>query len=245
MQLLLSVSEWRKWFLRQLIGGGIHNPITEKDLKKIASRNYDVNLDVAISEMMDNGIVMAVESSKEKKYLVNYDKLDYAQRILNSGAFVKEEQNIIIQDYMAEPEGYTYWFDNNDMREFKKQCTYRIYIKNSDKQDYAAQIITKSVTKAKTIHMGSLNDSNSYISRLWQAVQEVAGENKDGIFILQNLQDKDRVACGNNRQRGKIALVIFKKLGYILPIGTKGNSTLFKLSGKAPYIITLDEILKK
>jgi hypothetical protein len=52
------------------------------------------------------------------------------------------------------------------------------------------------------------------------------------------------MACGNNRQRGKIALAIFRKLGYIKPVGTKGNSTRFKLTGKKPIAITLDEILR-
>jgi hypothetical protein len=62
------------------------------------------------------------------------------------------------------------------------------------------------------------------------------------MFILQNIQDKDRIACGNNRQRGKIALSIFKKLGFIQEADFKGNSTRFKVSGKKPYSITLDEI---
>ena len=50
------------------------------------------------------------------------------------------------------------------------------------------------------------------------------------------------MACGNNRQRGKIALSIFRKLGYIQQVEIKGNSTRFKLSGKKPFAVTLDEI---
>ena len=98
---------------------------------------------------------------------------------------------------------------------------------------------------AKTIMMGSLNDPDSYISRLWTATVKVSVEAKDGSFILQNLQDKDRIACGNNRQRGKIALDIFRKLGYIQKIGSKGNSTKFKLTGTKPFAVTLDEIFTR
>jgi hypothetical protein len=90
--------------------------------------------------------------------------------------------------------------------------------------------------------MGSINDPNSYISRLWRAVLSVSEENNKGTFILQDIQDKDRMACGNNRQRGKIALSIFKKLGYIQQSQFKGNSIRFKVSGRKPYSITLDEI---
>jgi hypothetical protein len=93
--------------------------------------------------------------------------------------------------------------------------------------------------------MGSLNEPESYVSRLWRAVSIVSSESKDGTFILQNVQDKDRVACGNNRQRGKIALIIFRKLGYLQEVSVKGNSTVFKLTGKKPFTITLDDIFQR
>jgi hypothetical protein len=66
---------------------------------------------------------------------------------------------------------------------------------------------------------------------------------KKGEFILQDLQDKERKACGNNRQRGKISLAIFKKLGYIKENGKKGNSTSFRLTGKNPPFTTLDKLI--
>ncbi|HZA08314.1 MAG TPA: hypothetical protein VE619_11475, partial [Nitrososphaeraceae archaeon] len=152
--------------------------------------------------------------------------------------------SVLVQPYIREPEGYVFWFDNKEARTFRKQSIYNIYFKNTDKLNFAAQLITKSVLNPKTIYMGSLNDPESFISKLWRAVSIIASESKDGTFILQNLQDKDRVACGNNRQRGKIALVIFRKLGYIQQVGVKGNSTIFKLSGKKPFTMTLDEIFE-
>jgi hypothetical protein len=98
------------------------------------------------------------------------------------------------------------------------------------------------MTNPKTLYMGSLNDSDSYISKLWRAASTIAEESKDGTFILQDLQDRERIACGNNRQRGKIALIIFRTLGYIQAVETKGNSTKFKIGGKKPFAMTLDEV---
>jgi hypothetical protein len=98
------------------------------------------------------------------------------------------------------------------------------------------------MTNPKTLYMGSLNESGSYISKLWRAASTIAEESNDGTFILQDLQDRERIACGNNRQRGKIALIIFRALGYIQAIETKGNSTKFKIGGKKPFAITLDEV---
>jgi hypothetical protein len=102
--------------------------------------------------------------------------------------------------------------------------------------------MTQSMINTKTIYMGSLNESDSHISKLWRAASTIAEESRDGTFILQDLQDRERIACGNNRQRGKIALIIFRTLGYIQAVETKGNSTKFKLSGKRPFTITLDEV---
>jgi hypothetical protein len=240
--IVLSTGEWRKWMLQQLIGEGIHNIILDEQIRKEAGRHYDTNFDLALRSLKDDGIIMLLESKHQKKYVVNYDKLDQAQLIINSDPRQDEQQNVLVQPYLREPEGYLFWFDNKETRRFRKQSVYNIYFKNTDKLNFAAQLITKSVDNPKTVYMGSLNEPESYISKLWRAVSIISAESKDGTFILQNLQDKDRVACGNNRQRGKIALIIFRKLGYIQQVSVKGNSTRFKLTGKKPFTITLDEI---
>jgi hypothetical protein len=199
-----------------------------------------MNLEYAIRSLMDRGIIMSLESNHERRYVVNFDKLDVAQQMLNS---VTDRELEIIQPYMAEPDGYVYWFDNTENeRYFRGQNIYRFYVKKTDSLNFAVQLLAKPMGNAKTIMMGSLNDYDSYISRLWIAAVNVSAESVDGSFILQNLQDKDRIACGNNRQRGKIALDIFRKLGYIQKIGSKGNSTKFKLTGTRPFTVTLDEI---
>jgi len=236
-----STDEWRKWLLQQLIGEGVHSVMLEEQIHQEAGRHYDTNLDLALRSLRDEGIIVSLESSHEKKYLVNFDKLYEAQQIINSES-KKDSDSTLVQPYIPEPEGYTFWFDNKDNRKFKKQNIYNIYLKTTDKMNFAAQLITKSMGTPKTVYMGSLNESDSYISKLWRAVSIIATESKDGTFILQNLQDRDRVACGNNRQRGKVALAIFSKLGYIQQMGSKGNSTRFKLTAKRPFAMTLDEV---
>jgi hypothetical protein len=258
---MLSVEEWKRWFLYQLIGEGLHNAIYHEQILKELGKHYDSNLERALRDLIDDGIIMLIESKKKKKYIVNFESLSEAQMIMNVDKYLfqkgkstkfHDHNNVnyldpgnkkkIIQPYLPDPSGYIYWFDNEEHRKFKNQTIYRIYFKETDRMNFAAQLITKPIGSSKIIHMGSLNDPNSYIARLWRAVISVSEENKEGTFILQDIQDKDRIACGNNRQRGKIALSIFKKLGYIQQIELKGNSIRFKISGKKPYSITLDEI---
>ena len=151
-----------------------------------------------------------------------------------------EKDNKNINQYFSEPEGYNFWF-NIEEPPRKKKSIYNLYYKKTDNLDFSAQIITQKYSRI--LHMGSLRQNNSNISKLWRACQELSIISKNGEFILQDLQDKERKACGNNRQRGKISLAIFKKLEYIQENGKKGNSTSFKLTGKQPPFTTLDEII--
>ena len=237
-----SISEWRRWILQQLISKEIHSVMLEGSLRQEAGRHYDTKFDLALTSLMDEGIIMSLESKRQKKYVVNFDKLDEAQKMINSETNWANQFPTIIQPYIAEPEGYIYWFENKEDRKFKKQSIYRVYFKKTDQKDFAAQLMTQSMINTKTIYMGSLNESDSHISKLWRAASTIAEESRDGTFILQDLQDRERIACGNNRQRGKIALIIFRTLGYIQAVETKGNSTKFKLSGKRPFTMTLDEV---
>ena len=259
---MLSVDDWKRWLMFQLIGEGVHKAIYHDQILNDLGKHYDINLDRALRELIDDGIIMLIESKKNKKYIINFESISAAQQILRNDKNIqirnkKDKKNYdhnnvnylnssnekkIVQPFLPDPSGYIYWFDNEEYRKFKNQTVYRIYFKETDRMNYAAQLITKPIEGSKIIHMGSLNDPNSHISRLWRAVISVSQENKEGTFILQDIQDKDRIACGNNRQRGKIALSIFRKLGYIQQSEFKGNSIRFKLSGKKPYAITLDEI---
>lgn len=238
---MLAIQEWQKWVLRQLICEGIHRSIPESQLFREAGRHYDPNFRVALRSLIDEGIIMVLESHRQKKYLVNFEMIEVAQDMVNSNP--KLNRIKAIQPFMSEPEGFVYWFDiNQEERKFRRQNIYRFYTSKTDKMEFAAQLITQSMSRSRTLYMGSLNNSGSYIYKIWRAALELSDKSEDGTFILQDLQDRERVACGNNRQRGKIGIAIFKKLGYIQEIGTKGNSTRFKISGRKPFSVTLDEI---
>ena len=238
---MLIIQEWQKWILRQLICEGIHRSIPESQLFREAGRHYDPNFRVALRSLIDEGIIMVLESHRQKKYLVNFEMIEIAQDMVNSNS--KLDRIKAIQPFMPEPEGFVYWFENNqEERKYRRQNIYRFYTSKTDKMEFAAQLITQSMSRSRTLYMGSLNNSGSYIYKIWRAALQLSDESEDGTFILQDLQDRERVACGNNRQRGKIGIAIFKKLGYIQEIGTKGNSTRFKISGRKPFAVTLDEI---
>ena len=241
---MTSIPEWKRWILYNLIGEGIHTVLFEDQIKKLSGRHYENNLTDALNVLVDNGILLKLETNKRKKFIVNYERLSDAQKILNDNrnwthGKESEKDNKNINQYFSEPEGYNFWF-NIEEPPRKKKSIYNLYYKKTDNLDFSAQIITQKYSRI--LHMGSLRQNNSNISKLWRACQELSIISKNTEFILQDLQDKERKACGNNRQRGKISLAIFKKLEYIQENGKKGNSTSFKLTGKHPPFTTLDEI---
>jgi hypothetical protein len=239
------ISEWKRWLLYNLIGEGVHNVLFEDQIKKLSGRHYENNLIIALNILVDNGILLKLETNKRKKFIVNYERLNDAQKILNDNRNwtyskeVEKEKEKNINQYFSEPEGYNFWFNIEENPRSKKSI-YNLYYKKTDDLEFSAQIITQRYSR--TLHMGSLRQNDSNISKLWRACQELSQMAKKGDFILQDLQDKERKACGNNRQRGKISLAIFKKLGYIIENGKKGNSTSFKLTGKNPPFTTLDKL---
>ena len=89
-------------------------------------------------------------------------------------------------------------------RENFENKVFIIYKKETDPYAFAAQLV--KMTGVNTIQMGSLSNPKSFISRIWRNVTLIAKEKRDGIFILQDIQNKDIEACGNARQRGKVAL---------------------------------------
>ena len=93
--------------------------------------------------------------------------------------------------FYPDPSGYIYWFDNEEYRKFKNQTVYRIYFKETDRMNFAAQLITKPMGSSKIIHMGSLNDPNSYIGSLMESSN----------ISFRRKQRRNFYTSGHTRQR--------------------------------------------
>lgn len=252
---MTPIPNWKRWIIYNLIGEGVHNVLFDDQLKKLCGNNYDENFETALNSLVDNGILLRLETNRRKKFIVNYDKLIEAKKILNDNRnwklsreaekMERSEQRISddIHRFYSEPEGYNFWF-NLEENPRKKKSIYNIYRRKTDDLEFAAQILTQK--HSKILYLGSLRHNHSVISTLWRACVDLSTGNdlnRNKRFILQDLQDKERKACGNNRQRGKIALAIFKKLEFIAEKGRKGNSTLFAVTGKSPPFSTLDDVI--
>jgi hypothetical protein len=129
-----SISEWKRWVLYNLIGEGTHNVLFEDQIKKLSGRHYENNLTIALNVLVDNGILLKLETNKRKKFIVNYERLNDAQKILNdtrNWAYSKdnEKDHNTVNQYFSEPEGYNFWFNIEAQQARKKRSIYNIYYK--------------------------------------------------------------------------------------------------------------------
>jgi hypothetical protein len=229
----VSVPEWEQWIVRLLISGGILNVLREETIKEHAGRHYDINMDYAFKSLMDKGIITQLQSERDRRYMLNWEKLDEAHDIMRKEV-PKEEATQAAQPYIPEPEGYAFWFDPEERRTFRKQSMYRLFRKKDGSRDYVGQVLSKSMRVPVNYYTGSLDEPDSHISVLVRSMNVLAREHADHTFNLQDLQDKERLACGNNRQRGKVILLVCERLGIIEFAGMKGNSASYRMAGTAP-----------
>lgn len=223
----MNIDWWEQWIIRQLVSEGITNILTEEELKARSAGNYQVDLDYALKSLMDKTIITQLHTGKVKRYAINIDKTDDARNI--SRKQIPKEKLDVVQPYMEEPKGYQYWFEPEKRRKFRKQSMYRIYRKSNGESDFVGQVLSQTMTSPNNIHTGSLANEKSHISILVRAMKDLVKTNDKGVFTLQDLQDKERLSVGNNRQRGKVVILVCEKLEIIEFAGMKGNSASYRI----------------
>ncbi len=220
----MNIEWWEQWIIRQLVSDGITNVLSEEELRTRVGSHYEINMDHALKSLMDKSIITQMHTGNVKRYVVNIDKLDNAQSIAKKK--IPKEKLDVAQQYVGEPKGYNYWFEPEKRRAFRKQSRYTIFRKSDGTKDFVGQVLSQSMLHPNNIHTGSLDEPDSHISKLVNVMKEL---DKNGAFTLQDLQDRDRMSVGNNRQRGKVVLLVCEKLGMIEFAGMKGNSASYRV----------------
>lgn len=230
---MVSIEAWRKWILTQLLSEGVYNYRLEQTLRAAAGHNIDANFDKALQQLMDEGVVTLIETEGQRRYGIplSVDKLQTAKRILNSTTAVSTPQPTIVQEYIPEPKGFLYWRDASDSKRSKKKSIYSLYYKMTDRQCYAARIISQSSAKHTTIHVGSMNDPNSFVSKGWRIVNDIIGKNSDGTCSLQEALTRDTGVFGSNKRRGRVLFAIYLAEGWIEFGQNRGNEVRFQITG--------------
>lgn len=241
-----SIEICKKRILFLILRNGASNYISEEIIRRYFGSHWSDNHNKAIDELLytDKFLLMVIAEGV-KHYCIDPDKLEKARSLVTQQFVLKPQTNEIVQQYDAsEPRGYTFWKEEVDMDRQRKKSRYRIYYKQTDRENFVGQILSQSMYKPRNFYMGSLNDPRSRISRIWRAIQQAVTRNPHATFNLQNIQDIDRKAVNNNRQAGKIGLLIFEELGWIRVVKRVGVSKIYAVAlHNAKFQPTIDDFI--
>ena len=239
---MLSVTEWRKRILEYFAARGnhIYRASTQEKIFQNFGSHIDANTYIAFATLLQSNLIENITSGKKTFYTLNIEKLEEVRRIIVEES--DEEKCEIIQPQESEFDGLTLVFTSATERKQPRQGGYYYCVKKNDHSYWIVLLKTKILGNANRIKMGSFNDAQSRISRIWNAILVTSNEKKDGKFIRKDIEDLEPKACGNNRQPSKAAFDIFVKTGLIRIVERKGHSPVYVRTGEKPSISNLDVI---
>jgi hypothetical protein len=244
-----TVKFWKIWLVQLLLSEGSYTYLSRERILRETADHADDNLDEAIKQLLSDGIITFLMTGDRIEYGITIGRLQQAQDIANQHLEEEEETNRdatqqVVQQFIPEPHGYSYWCDVDDEVKSERRNLYSLFYKKSDSDDFAARILTKGSSKYRTLYVGSLNNPNSIISRAWRDIIEIVKQTTHATFTLQDLLQKDIDVCGSNKQRGRVLLAIFKRLGRIEPVRKRGNSVSYRITNDKPLsVVTMDEFI--
>jgi len=235
-----SVAEWRRRILMYFVASGNHQirASTKKRIFASFGTHKDENTEVAFNTLLESKLIIQLESKGKKFYTIDFDRIRQIKQIVIQE--IDEEKFEMIQPHPEEFKGLKLVFTSASERKNPRQGAYYYCVKENDNSIWAVLLKTRILGKATKINLGSFNDANSKISKIWNAVLIVSDMSKDGIFIRKRIEEQEPKACGNNRQPSKAAIDIFVKTGLLKVVDIKGLSIIYKRTGIKPTVQNLD-----
>jgi len=242
--MLHSVADWRKRILEYFVARGNHvmRCSTKEKIFGFFGDHVDANTDIAFVTLLQNELIIQAESNGKKFYTIDFEKTSEIRKIIIEES--DEEKYEMIQPQEEEFNGLTLLFTTASDRRKQKSGVYYYCVKQDDHSSWVVLLKSQILGNAKRLILGSFNDANSRIMKIWNATMIISEENKDGKFIRKQVEDVEK-ACGNNRQPSKAAFDIFVRTGLLKIIGKKGVSPIYEITGQKPPVENLDKYFKK
>jgi hypothetical protein len=234
---LFSRKEWKRRILT-FLGYGGRNRIrctTKALILEWIGGVLDQDASAAFDELIKEKLVEPVDG---KFFTINLDKRDVIDEFVNSEP---EERLDLIQPLKNGLEEYVYRFVAESKWEYANQRAYYYYTRKDDPTFWIVITKKKGVGRDDKIILGSFDDANSRLSKIWRATKQAAKREPDGKFIRRWVEDLEPEACGNNRMPSGAAFRLFRYLKMIDIVDTKGKSEFYKITGKEPNRDNLDK----
>jgi hypothetical protein len=232
---MFSIDEWKRRILIYISYGGnqIIRCATKKSILEKLGGASEQKAFEAFNELLRDELVLHVG---EKYYMINFDKRDLIDKIINE----ESEQHDLMQPPTIDLSQYHLEFAKHSNWHYRNRRTYYFYTKISDPTYWIVLIRGISVSSyCEYIHLGTFSDFNSRKSRIWRATQEVGNQNSGGIFSRKKVEDKEPSACGNNRSASSAAFLLFIHLR-LVEVVSRGK---YRLTSKRPKFLNLDSFI--
>lgn len=237
LAVMFSIREWKRRILIYVAYGGRHyiRCTTKALILARIGGAMDQDAAMAFDELLGDTLLENIDGAF---FIINLDKRDEIDEYLSADPEDRLDLSQPLKDKLGE---YTYKFAAQSKWKYSNQRTYYYYTKVDDISFWI--VITKKTAGGSNdkIVLGSFDDVNSRMSRIWRATIQAAKREPDGKFVRKWVEDLEPEACGNNRIPSGAAFRLFRELKLIELVETKGKTEFYRLTGKKPSRANLDQ----
>jgi len=195
----------------------------------------DQDAATAFDELLGDGLLENIDGAF---FIINLDKSDEIDETLSAEPEERLDLSQPLRDKLGE---YRFRFAAQSKWQYANQRTYYYYTKVDDNSFWIVITKKKGGGSDDKIVLGSFDNVDSRISRIWRATLQAAKREPDGKFVRKWVEDLEPEACGNNRIPSGAAFRLFRELKLIELVETKGKSEFYRLTGKKPSRDNLDQ----
>lgn len=211
------------------MGAGGNHPIRCASKKYVLQQLQATNepeASIAWDELVRDGYIEFVE---ERYFTVNFDK--------RAELMILASQDSEIELAKAQPlekefEGLDYRFASGGDWKYSNKAYFHFCVKTDDPTYWIILVKKKAAGDSGRLHVGSSQNPESKLSRIWAAAKKAADQSPDRTFIQHDAEALDLKACGTGRRISRAAFEIFRRYGLITAVGKRRRGILYSLTGK-------------
>jgi hypothetical protein len=237
---MFSIREWKRRILMYVAYGGNHiiRCSTKALILSRIGGASDQDAATAFDELVRENLLENIDG---RFFTINLDKREEIDEFLSADPEDRLDLSQPLRDKLGE---YIYKFAAQSKWKYSNQRTYYYYTKVDDISFWIVITKKKAGGSDDKIVLGSFDDVDSRISRIWRATMQAAKREPDGRFVRKWVEDLEPEACGNNRIPSGAAFRLFRELKLIELVQTKGKTEFYRLTGKKPTRANLDQFFQ-
>ena len=211
------------------MGAGGNHPI------RCASKEYvlaqlrgtgEPNASIAWDQLVRDGLIEFVEGSY---FTINFDRRAEIMTIATQDSELELARAQPLETEFADLE---YRFASGGDWKYSNKSYFHFCVRSDDPTYWIVLVKKRSVGKSTKLHIGSSQNPQSKLARIWVAVHRAAEQSDDRTFIQHDAEAFDLKACGTGRRISRAAFEIFRRYDLIRVVGKRRRGILYELTGR-------------